>query len=206
MGKIIVSTNMSLDGVVEDPTGGEGFRHGGWFDQMLGEDREAWAKVEFEEALGAAALLMGRRSYEFFASRWAGRGGEWADRLRELPKYVFSSTLTEPGWSNSVVLAGDVGEEVSKLKQKVDGEIIVYGSRLLISALIDNDLVDELRLIIVPIVLGDGERIFDETDEKKPLRLLSSRTLGKGLVFVSYQLIAEDAIPAIDPALTERVA
>ncbi|HYU65667.1 MAG TPA: dihydrofolate reductase family protein, partial [Jatrophihabitantaceae bacterium] len=123
MGKIIVSENVSLDGVVEDPTGEEGSRHGGWFGQVGDKDREEWAKVEFEEALGAEALLLGRRSDEYFGTRWTGRTGEWADRLNSLPKYVVSSTLVEPHWTNTTVLKGEVLDEVSKLKQELDGEI-----------------------------------------------------------------------------------
>ena len=126
MGKIVISENVSLNGVVQDPTGEEGFRHGGWFGQVGGKDREEWAKVEFEEALGAEALLLGRRSDEYFGPRWTGRSGEWADKLNGLPKYVVSSTLVNPEWSNSTVLKGDVVEEVSKLKQELDGDIVVY--------------------------------------------------------------------------------
>ena len=135
MGKIVISENVSLDGVVQDPTGEEGFRHGGWFGQVGDKDREEWAKVEFEEALGAEALLLGRRSDEYFGPRWTGRSGEWADRLNGLPKYVVSSTLVNPEWSNSTVLKGEVVNEVSKLKQELDGEIVVYASRQLVHTL-----------------------------------------------------------------------
>src|SRR2546425_5087790 len=176
MGKIVISENVSLDGVVEDPTGEEGFRHGGWFDQFLDKDREAWAKVEFAEALGAEALLLGRRSDEYFGVRWSTRSGEWADRLNSLPKYVVSSTLETPRWSNATVLRGDVVNEVSKLKQKLDGEIVVYASRPLVRTLMEHDLVDELRLIVFPVVLGTGERLFGETSDKKSMRLLATRT------------------------------
>src|SRR5579859_2277160 len=128
MGKIVISENVSLDGVVQDPTGEEGFKHGGWFLQVDDKDREAWAKVEFEEALGAEALLLGRRTYEYFAAGWSSRPGDWADRLRSLPKYVVSSTpLVEPDWKNAKVVGGDVVTEISKLKKKLDGELVVYG-------------------------------------------------------------------------------
>ena len=150
MGKIVISENVSLDGVVQDPTGEEGFRHGGWFGQIGGKDREEWAKVGLEEALGAEALLLGRRSDEWFAARWLSRTGEWADRLNSLPKYVVSSTLEEPKWTNSTVLKGDVVTEVSKLKQELDGDIVVYASIQLVHTLIEHDLVDELRLIDLP--------------------------------------------------------
>jgi dihydrofolate reductase len=191
MGKIIVSENVSLDGVVQDPTGEEGFRHGGWFSQIGDKDREAWAKAEFDEALGAEALLLGRRSDEYFATRWAGRSGEWADRLNSLPKYVVSSTLAAPRWDNSTVLKGEVVNEVSKLKQELDGEIVVYASRQLVRTLMEHDLVDGLRLMVYPVVLGAGERLFGEASDKRPMRLLDTRTVGDGLAFLSYEIVRE---------------
>src|SRR4051812_8507163 len=145
MGKIVVSENVSLDGVVQDPTGDEGFRHGGWGVQLADKDREAWATVELDEALGAEALLLGRRSDEFFAARFPSRSGEWADRLNSMPKHVVSSTLQDPKWTNATVLKGDVVDEVSRLKRKLDGEIVVYASRQLVHTLMEHDLVDELR-------------------------------------------------------------
>jgi dihydrofolate reductase len=188
MGKIAISTNVSLDGVVQDPTGDEGFRHGGWFGQFGGEDLEEWAKVSLEEALGAEALLLGRRSDEWFAERWASRTGEWADRLNSLPKYVVSSTLEHPGWNNATVLCGDVVAAVSKLKRELDGEIVVYASYQLGRTLIEHDLVDELRLVVFPVVLGTGERLFGETGDKKAMRLLDTRTIGDGLAFLTYEV------------------
>ena len=189
MGKIVITTNMSLDGVVQDPDGQEGFRLGGWFGQFGGKDLEAWAKVETEEALGAQALLLGRRSDEWFATRWQDRGGEWADKLNRLPKYVMSASVKDPRWSNSTVLAGDVVDAVSKLKQQVDGEILVYASYQLVHALIEHDLADELRLVIFPVVLGGGQRLFGETSDAKPLRLVETRTIGRGLAFVTYEIV-----------------
>ncbi len=189
MGKIIVSENVSLDGVVQDPTGEEGFRHGGWFNQIGDKDREEWAEVEFEEALGAEALLLGRRSDEYFGTRWTGRTGEWADRLNSLPKYVVSSTLVDPEWSNSTVLNGEVVGEVWKLKQSVDGQIVVYASRQLVHTLMEHDLVDELRLMVYPFVLGAGERLFGETSEKKSIRPLNARTVGDSLVYLTYEIV-----------------
>src|SRR2546421_2530548 len=159
MGKIVISENLSLDGVVQDPTGEEGFRHGGWFVQIGDKDREEWAKVELDEALGTEALLLGRRSYEYFAARWPSRSGEWADRLNGLPKYVVSSTLVDPDWNNSTVLEGDAVDQVSKLKQELEGDIVVYASRQLGRTLMEHDLVDELRLMVYPVVLGAGERL-----------------------------------------------
>ncbi|HEY4855003.1 MAG TPA: dihydrofolate reductase family protein [Streptosporangiaceae bacterium] len=191
MGKIVISENVSLDGVVQDPTGEEGFRHGGWFGQVGDKDREEWAKVEFEEALGAEALLLGRRSDEYFGPRWTGRNGEWADRLNSLPKYVVSSTLVNPEWSNSTVLKGEVLNEVSKLKQELDGEIVVYASRQLVHTLMEHDLVDELRLMVYPFVLGAGERLFGETSDKKSIRPLTARTVGDSLVYLTYEMVRE---------------
>jgi dihydrofolate reductase len=187
MGKIVVSENITLDGVVQDPTGEEGARFGGWFSQIEDRDHEAWAKVEFEEALGSEALLLGRRSFEYFAGRWASRGGEWADRLRSVPKYVVSSTIDVLDWDNSVHLSGDVVDEVSKLKQSVNGDIVVYGSARLVQTLMEHRLVDELRLMIYPFVLGTGGRLFGETSDKTPVRLVDTRTVGDGLALLTYQ-------------------
>ena len=191
MGKIVISENVSLDGVIQDPTGEEGFRLGGWFGQVGDKDREEWAKVEFDEALGTEALLLGRRSYEWFAARRASRSGEWADRLNSLPKYVVSSTLADPNWNNSTVLKGDVVKEVSKLKQRVNGDIVVCASGQLVHTLIEHDLVDELRLMIYPFVLGAGERLFGETSDKKPMRLADTRTVGDNLTFLTYQPVRD---------------
>ena len=194
MGRIIVSENVSLDGVVQDPTGEEGFKHGGWFLQMGDKDREEWAKVERDEALGAEALLLGRRSDEWFAVRWLSRNGEWADRLNSLPKYVVSSTLEEPKWSNSTafkgaVLKGDVVTEVSKLTQELAGDIVVYASTPLVHTLMEHDLVDELRLTVFPVVLGAGERLFGETSDKKPMRLVKTQTVGDSLAYLTYERV-----------------
>jgi len=161
MGKIIISENVSLDGVVQDPTGEEGFRLGGWFGQFGGK------------------------------ARWALRDGEWADRLNSMPKYVVSSTLEEPKWTNSTVLKGDVVTEVSKLRQELGGDIVVYGSTRLVHTLIEHDLVDELRLMVYPVVLGAGERLFGETSDKIPMRLISTQTIGDGLAFLTYQFVRD---------------
>jgi len=191
MGKIIVSENVSLDGVVQDPTGEDGFRHGGWFTQMGDKDRDEWAKVELAEALGAEALLLGRRSDEYFAARWLSRTGEWADRLNSLPKYVVSATLEKPRWSNSTVLKGDVVHRVSKLKQELAGDIVVYASNQLVDTLMEHDLVDELRLMIYPVVLGAGERLFSQASEKKPLRLIRTCAVGDGLAYLTYERVRD---------------
>ena len=189
MGKIVISTNVSLDGVVQDPDGKEGFRLGGWFGQYGGEDLEAWGKVSFDEALGAEALLLGRRSDEWFAERWLSREGAWADRLNGLPKYVVSSTANETQWGKGMVLKGDVVTAVAKLKRELDGDIVVYASYQLGRTLIENDLVDELRLTVFPVVLGAGERLFGETTDKKPIRLVDTRTIGDGLTHLTYEIV-----------------
>ncbi|HEY9481767.1 MAG TPA: dihydrofolate reductase family protein [Micromonosporaceae bacterium] len=189
MGKIVISTNVSLDGVVQDPDGKEGFRLGGWFGQFGGHDLEAWAKVMLDEALRTEALLLGRRSDEWFAARWISRSGQWADRLNSLPKYVVSSTVEDPTWTNATVLKGDVVDEVTKLKQEIDGDIVVYASCQLGRTLIEHDLVDELRLVVFPVVLGAGERLLGETSDQKPMRLVDARTVGDGLAFLTYQPI-----------------
>jgi dihydrofolate reductase len=201
MGKIVISgpQNISLDGVVQDPTGEEGFRQGGWFVQFGGKDLEEWSKVALEDALRAEAWLLGRRSYEYFGVRWRPRSGvvprrpgnpdlaELADRLNNMPKYVVSSTLQEPDWNNSTILKGDVVTEVSKLKQQLDGEIVVPASYQLGRALIEHDLADELRLVIFPVVLGTGERLFGEVSGIKPMRLVDARIIGDGLAFLTYK-------------------
>jgi dihydrofolate reductase len=187
MGRLVISENVSLDGVVEDPTGDEGFARGGWTSRISDTDRTAWSRVLTDEALRAEALLLGRRSEEWFAARWLSRSGPWADRLNAMPKYVVSSTLEEPRWGNATVLAGDVVDEVSKLKEQLDGEIVVYGSTRLVPALIEHDLADELRLMIYPIVLGTGERLFTATSDVKPLRLIRVQTVGDSLAWLTYQ-------------------
>jgi dihydrofolate reductase len=193
MGKIVMSgpQNVSLDGVVQDPDGEEGFSLGGWFVQFGGKDLEEWNRVALDEALRAKAWLLGRRSYEFFGARWRPRSGELANRLNSMPKYVVSSTLEDLEWDNSTVLKGDVATQVSKLKRELDGEIVVPGSYQLARTLIEHDLVDELRLVVFPVVLGDGERLFEATSQKKPMRLVDATTIGDGLAFLTYELLRD---------------
>ena len=193
MGKLVLSgpQNVSLDGVVQDPTGEEGFKLGGWFVESGGQDLQEWNKVALDDALGAEAWLLGRRSYEYFGVRWRPRTGELADRLNSMPKYVVSSTLQEPDWNNSRILKGDVVTEVSRLKQELDGEIVVPASYQLGRTLIEHDLVDEVRLVVFPVVLGAGERLFGETTGKKPLRLVDTKTIGDGLVFLRYEFVRD---------------
>jgi dihydrofolate reductase len=192
MGKIVISTNVSLDGVVQDPDGAEGFRRGGWFGRYGGRDLEPWAKIEADEAMSAAALLLGRRSDEWFATRWNDREGDWAQRLRELPKYVVSTTLDRPRWQNSTLLRGDVVSAAARLKQEVDGDIVVYASYRLARTLLEHRLVDELRLFVFPVIIGEGERLFGSIGDSAALRLLDSRIVGDGLTYVTYQ-VAGDA-------------
>ena len=186
MGRIVVSENVSLDGVVQDPAGDEGFSRGGWVGPIAA--REDVAKIALDEALGADAFLLGRRSYEWLAARWPSRRGELADRLNNMPKYVVSSTLEDPAWNNSMVLSGDVVMEVSKLKRALNGEIVVAGSFQLLHLLLEHDLVDEMRLKVFPVVLGAGTRLFGETGDKKPLRLVAAQTLHGGIAFLTYEV------------------
>ncbi|MET8096569.1 dihydrofolate reductase family protein [Streptomyces sp. NPDC005236] len=191
MGKIVMSgpQNVSLDGVVQDPDGEEGFELGGWFTRFGGDDLAEWSKVALEEALHAEAWLLGRKSYEFFGARWRPRSGELADRLNSMPKYVVSATLEEADWDNSTVLRGDAVTEVSKLKRELDGEIVIPASHRLGRTLIEHDLVDEVRLVVFPVVLGAGERFFGESSGRKPLRLTEARTIGSGLAFLTYEVV-----------------
>lgn len=189
MGKIVISQLTTLDGVVEDPTGEEGFRHGGWFAQMTPADRQAWAAVQYEEALRASALLLGRRSDRYFGTRWNDREGEWADRLRELPKYVVSSTLAQPVWINSTVLEGQAADAVAKLRRELEGEIVVFASRQLVHALFEHDLVDEIRLTVFPLVAGEGGRVFVPMGDRRSLRRLDAQALGDSLVRLDYEVV-----------------
>jgi len=187
VGTLVVSENVTIDGVVEDPAGAEGFERGGWVGRIGDRGRDEAAEVLLEEALGAEAQLFGRRTYEFLAARWPSRSGALADRLNGMPKYVVSSTLTETEWNNTTVLTGDVTQEVSKLKEEVGGEIVVAGSIRLVRTLLENDLVDEVRLMVYPVVLGAGERLFGEAGDQRPLRLVETRTVDD-LAYLTYEL------------------
>ena len=189
MGNIVISENVSLDGVIEDPAGDEGFKHGGWVGRIT--DSPDVGKRALNEALGAEAFLLGRRSYEWFAAKWPSRSGELADRLNSMPKYAVSSTLEDPDWNNTKVLNGDVVTEVTRLKRKLDGEIVVPGSIQLVRTLMEHDLADELRLMIYPVVLGAGERLFGQTRHKKPWRLVASQTLGDDIAFLTYAPVVD---------------
>lgn len=191
MGKIIVSENITLDGVFADPMGEEGSGRGGWFARTQEADRAAFAELSQQEALGAEALLLGRRTCAWFAERWPARTGAWADKLNSMPKYVVSTSTDDPGWTNTTVLTGDVVEAAEKLRQAVDGEIFVYGSGRLVRTLLEQDLVDELRLFTYPLVLGTGEHLFSGISEAKPLNLVSTRRVGEGLVLLTYRPTGE---------------
>jgi dihydrofolate reductase len=185
VGRIVVTEFVSLDGVVEDPGGAEDFKYSGWsFEVSRGDEGD---KFKLDETLSSEALLLGRVTYEGFAKAWPSREGEFADKFNTMPKYVVSSTLEEPEWNNSTVLKGDVAEEVAKLKQEQDGVIVVHGSPRLVQTLLEHDLVDELRLMVFPVVLGSGKRLFGETSEKKPLRLVDSKGVGAGVVILIFQ-------------------
>ena len=191
MGKIIISENVSLDGVIQDPAGDEGFQRGGWVGRIGDRGREEAAQVLLEEAMGIEAMLLGRRSYEFLAARWPSRTGALADRLNSKPKYVVSSTLQDPAWNNTTVLKGNVVNEVSKLKQQLAGDIVVPAYFQLVRTLLEHDLADKLRLMIYPVVLGAGERLFGEPSDKKSLRLISTRTVGNDLAYLTYQPVRD---------------
>jgi dihydrofolate reductase len=185
MATIVISDNVTLDGVIQGPAGDEGFSQGGWVGLI--KDRPQLNRLTLEEALGAEALLLGRRSYEWFAARWPSRSGELADRLNSLPKFVVSSTLEHPRWSNTTVLRGDAVDEVTKLKLELDGQILVPASFQLVRTLMEHDLVDELRLKIFPVVLGAGERLFGETSDKRPMRLVAFQTVDGDVTVLTYE-------------------
>jgi dihydrofolate reductase len=184
MGRIVVTEFISLDGVIEAPGGGEDYKYGGWtFEIDRGDEGN---QFKLDETMSSAALLLGRRTYEGFAAAWPERDGEFADKFNTMPKYVVSSTLRDPQWTNSTVLSGDVVDEITKLKREQDGDIVVHGSAQLVQSLIENDLVDELRLMVFPVVLGTGKRLFGETTDKKRLRLSSSTVVGDGVAIQVY--------------------
>jgi len=189
MGRIVINTNVTLDGVVEDPTGEEALGPGGWFLEISETDREAWAKREFEEALKTDAVLLGRRTDVWFGTRWNSRDGEWAERLNALPKYVVSSSPAAAVWKNGTVLAGEVVTEVTRLKQEIDGQIAVYGSRQLVHTLLEHGLVDELRLFVYPSVLGSGGRLFGDLSVPSALGLKTAEVVGDNIVYVEYEVL-----------------
>jgi dihydrofolate reductase len=185
MGRIVVTEFVSLDGVMEDPGGSENFKYGGWtFEISRGEEGD---KFKLDEALGADALLLGRVTYEGFADAWPSRSGEFADKFNTMPKYVVSTSMDDAEWSGSTVLEGDLAEAVSDVKQKHDGDIVVHGSAQLAQELLEQDLVDELRLMVFPVVLGAGKRLFGETSDKKPFQLVDSKAVGDGVVILIYR-------------------
>jgi dihydrofolate reductase len=185
MGRIVVTEFLSLDGVMEGPGGDNNFRRGAWsFQFNRGEDGD---RFKLDETRNSDALLLGRVTYEGFANAWPSREGEFADKFNNMPKYVVSSTLTDPEWTNSTVLEGDLGEAVSEVKERHDGDIVVHGSAQLVQELIERDLVDELHLMVFPVVLGTGKRLFGDTTDMKPLRLADSKTVGDGVQILVYQ-------------------
>ena len=193
MGRIAVTEFVSLDGVMEDPGGAEDFKYSGWsFEIDRGDEGN---KFKLDETLATDALLLGRVTYEGFAAAWPERKGEFADKFNQMPKYVVSSTLSDPEWSNSTVIDGDdLAEEVGKLREKHDGDVVVHGSAQLVHALLDQDLVDEVRLMVFPVVLGTGKRVFGETAEKKAFRLSDSKPVGpEGVVVLTYERASADA-------------
>ena len=185
MGRIVVTEFISLDGVVEDPGGTEDFKYGGWsFEFSRGEEGD---KFKLDETLASDALLLGRVTYEGFAEAWPQRDGEFADKFNQMPKHVVSKTLSDPEWSNSTVIDGDIGEAVEELRSKYDRDIVVHGSVQLVQELLERDLVDELRLMVFPVVLGSGKRLFGETSDRKTLALTDSKTVGDGVAILTFR-------------------
>jgi dihydrofolate reductase len=184
MGRIVVTEFVSLDGVMEDPGGAEGYEHGGWTFEI---DRGEGDQFKLDETMSSEALLLGRVTYEGFAEAWPSREGSFADKFNTMPKYVVSSTLDDPEWSNSTVITGDLAQEVAKLRERHDGDVVVHGSGQLAQFLLEHDLVDELRLMVFPVVLGSGKRLFSDASNKKQLRLVDSRTVGDGVAILVYQ-------------------
>jgi dihydrofolate reductase len=185
MGRIVVTEFVSLDGVMEAPGGGEDYKHGGWtFEIERGEEGD---KFKLDETMASEALLLGRRTYEGFAAAWPSRDGEFADKFNSMPKYVVSSTLKDPEWNNTAVLDGELAAEVAKIKEQQEGDIVVHGSAQLVQALLENDLVDELRLMVFPVVLGTGKTLFGETSDKKTLQLRDSKIVGDGVAILVYE-------------------
>ena len=184
MGRILVSDNVSLDGVFQDPAGDEGFARGGWVGAIA--DRPELGRLALDDALGSDAMLMGRRTYEWFAGRWPSRTGPLADRLNGLPKYVVSSTLKDPTWNNATVLTGDVLDEVAELKERFSRDILVPASAGIVRTLLEHDLVDELRLKVFAVVLGAGERLFGDTSDLKAMRLVDVRTIDGDTAYLTY--------------------
>lgn len=185
MAKIIVTEFMSLDGVIEAPGGGEKFRHSGWtFEIARGKEGD---QFKVEETQRSEALLLGRVTYEGFAAAWPSRTGEFADKFNRMSKYVASRTLKRADWNNTTVLGGDVPAEVARLKETLSGDIVVHGSARLAQTLIEHDLVDELRLMVFPVTLGSGKRLFGETSEKRRWRLVGTQTVGEGVLILTYE-------------------
>jgi dihydrofolate reductase len=185
MGRIVVTEFVSLDGVMEDPGGAEGFTHGGWsFQFSRGEDGD---KFKVDEAMESEAMLLGRKTYEGFADAWPQRDGEFADRFNSMPKYVVSSTLRDPDWTNTTVLDGELPDAVGTVRDAHDGMVVVHGSAQLVQGLLADDLVDELRLMVFPVVLGSGKRLFGATDDMKKLRLTDSKVVGDGVAILVYE-------------------
>jgi len=181
MGRIVVTEFVSLDGVMQAP-GGEDFKYPGWtFEFDRGDDGN---QFKLDETMEADALLLGRITYESFAGAWPSRDGEFADKFNTMPKYVVSSTLDNPQWNNTTVLKGDAAEEAAKLKEELDGVIQVPGSLRLVGALLESDLVDQLNLMVFPVALGTGRRLFGEMDERKDWKLTESRPVGPDSVLV----------------------
>jgi dihydrofolate reductase len=185
MARIVVTEFLSLDGVMEDPGGSESYKHGGWTFEISTGDEGMQFKVD--ETMGSDAMLLGRTTYEGFAEAWPERDGEFADRFNSMPKYVVSSTLRDPEWTNTTVLGGDLDAAVKRVRDENDGDVVVHGSATLVQGLLAGDHVDEMRLMVFPVVLGSGKRLFGESSDKKPLRLASTKVVGDGVAILTYE-------------------
>lgn len=191
MSKLVVTEFVSLDGVIEDPGGSEGFEHGGWSFQFdRGEEGD---KFKLDETLETDALLLGRVTYEGFAEAWPSRSGEFADKFNNMPKYVVSTTLEDPEWNNSTVIKDNIAEEISKLKDQPGGDIVIHGSAQLVQTLMQDGLIDEYRLMVFPVVLGSGKRLFKDGSGMASLRLVDTKTVGSGVLVLTYQPAGEEA-------------
>jgi dihydrofolate reductase len=184
MGRIVVTEFLSLDGVMEDPGGSESFKHGGWtFEISTGDDG---LQFKVDETMNSDAMLLGRVTYEGFAEAWPEREGEFAERFNTMPKYVVSSTLREPTWTNTTVLNSDLPSAVTRVREENGGDVVVHGSAQLVQGLLEADLVDELRLMVFPVVLGSGKRLFGAADDKKRLKLTDTKVVGDGVAILTY--------------------
>ena len=202
MSKVVVSEFVTLDGVMEAPGGEPGHPHSGWVFDFMGDEQ---LQYKLQEVLEAESLLIGRVTYESFAGAWPERSGEFADKMNAMPKYVVSTTLKDPKWNNTTVIGGNVVGEIRRLQQHAGGPILVGGSRTLVQTLMEHDLVDEWRLMIFPVVLGSGRRLFPESRSKTVLRLVDTKPFASGVVVHTYHLTSRVGAGWSDRQLEEQL-